>query len=478
MRPFLEFKNASVFRQGQIVLKNLNWTILEGESWVVLGNIASGKTTLLQAIAGLHHIKSGEVNYHFLDKSVSRWELRKHISIASFQNRIISGSDLYYQQRYNFSPEDKIPTVRQHLENEDFNTPHFQLLRIAELLDLELIKLSNGQTRRVILAKALSSRPALLLLDNPFAGLDEETRNNLRDFINNLVLHGEKIILSCMHPEDIPPAFSYVLHMQRMNFLYAGLRKDLPQSQRKEFRKKIEVDEKRHNPRFSVAVNLKDVSVGYGGKQILESINWTVLRNEKWALLGENGSGKSTLLSLLNADNPQVYANEITLFDEQRQTGQSIWRTKQRIGFFSPELHAYFNENLSVFDVIATGYTDKFIPRKIISEDEQRHIEDLLDFYSRLFLKERRYLQLSSGEQRLVLFIRSLVKKVDLLILDEPFQGFDNDLIEQSKELLDQYCEKTTLIFVSHYETEIPQCVDKFLRLKNGRIADLFFKKN
>jgi molybdate transport system ATP-binding protein len=225
MLPFLQFKSASVFRQGQTVMENLNWTIQEGESWVVVGDIASGKTTLLQAIAGMHHIKSGEVNYHFLDANVSRWELRKYISIASFQNRLISGSDLYYQQRYNFSPDYRIPTVRQHLGNQDFTAPYLQLLKIHELLDVELIKLSNGQTRRVLLAKALSASPALLLLDNPFAGLDAETRANLRDFINNLVLNGQKIILSCMHAEDIPPAFSHVLYLQHMHFFVCGIEK-------------------------------------------------------------------------------------------------------------------------------------------------------------------------------------------------------------------------------------------------------------
>lgn len=470
MPPFLEFKNASIFRQGQIVLDHVNWKIDEGENWVVLGNIASGKTTLLQAIGGMLHLKSGEISYSFLDEAVSRWELRKYISIVSFQNRLLGGKDLYYQQRYNFSPEDHIPTVRQHLGKRNFSAPHFKLLRIEELLDVELIKLSNGQTRRVILAKALSEHPKLLLLDNPFAGLDVDTRNDLRDFINELVKDGQKIILSCMHPEDIPSSFSHLLYMQDQRVVYQGLRRSfIPATHNTQevnasflFRKKIRD--------FAVAVELKDVSIRYGDKQVLNQINWMIFRNEKWALLGKNGSGKSTLLSLLNADNPQVYRNDIILFDEKRQTGQNIWKVKQRIGFFSPELHAYFNEDLSVFDVIATGYTDKFIPKNNITEAEQLRMESLLDFYSKSALRDMRYLQLSSGEQRLVLFLRSLVKEVDLLILDEPFQGFDNELIEKSKSLLDQYCKETTLIFVTHYKSEIPPSVSHFLILNEGGV--------
>ena len=440
----------------------------------MLGNIATGKTTLLQAIAGTLHLKSGEINYHFLPEKTSRWDLRKHITTLSFQNRLIDGNDLYYQQRYNYSPEDNIPTVRQHLGNYDFSVPHFQLLKISELLDVELIKLSNGQTRRVILAKTLSAHPKLLLLDNPFAGLDVETRDSLRDFIQTLVEHGQKIILSCMHPEDVPAAFTHVLQLEHMEINYRGLRADFKTESRVDLKNSFHLTSKQPTNPYETAIELKDVSVLYGNKKVLDKINWKVLKNEKWALLGKNGAGKSTLLSLLNADNPQRYRNEIILFDELRQIGQSIWKLKQRIGFFSPELHAYFNEDLNVFDVIATGYSDKFIPKNNISEAEQQHIEDLLDFYSVSMLQNRKYLQLSSGEQRLILFLRSLVKDVDLLILDEPFQAFDNELIERSKHLLDLYCKNTTLIFVTHYESEIPSCVNNFLILKAGRVDQCY----
>jgi molybdate transport system ATP-binding protein len=318
----------------------------------------------------------------------------------------------------------------------------------------------------------------LLLLDDPFAGLDIATRENLRGFINDLVMHGKKIILSCMHPEDIPSAFSHVLNLEKRHFVYQGLRKDFKRSTTKRGENILKLTEAKSQSRFDVAVELRNVSIRYGSKQVLEDVNWKVLCHEKWALLGENGAGKSSLLSLLNADNPQLYRNQIVLFDERRQIGQSIWKIKQRIGFFSPELHAYFNEDLNVFDVIATGFTDKFVPKNNLSEIELRRIEYLLDFYSSSSLQNRKYLQLSSGEQRLILFLRSLVKDVDLLILDEPFQGFDNGLIEQSKHLLDQYGKNTTLIFVTHYESEIPSSINNFLILKEGKVDQCYTDKH
>lgn len=81
---------------------------------------------------------------------------------------------------------------------------------------------------------------------------------------------------------------------------------------------------------------MKDVTVQYGDKIILDHINWEVKKGEQWALIGHNGAGKSTLLSLINGDNPQAYSNEIYLFDQRRGSGESIWDIKRKIGYISP----------------------------------------------------------------------------------------------------------------------------------------------
>jgi molybdate transport system ATP-binding protein len=328
----------------------------------------------------------------------------------------------------------------------------------------------------VILAKALLLRPALLLLDNPFAGLDSEARTDLRDLIEWLLRDGQKIMLTCTYPEDIPAGFTNVLYLQDGKIVFQGTLKNgiefamhaIPADHFKNSSISLRSRHETGNS-FQTALELKNVTIHYGNKLVLDRVYWTVRRNEKWALMGKNGSGKSSLLSLVNADNPQAYQNDILLFDEKRHYGRSIWHIKKRIGFFSPELHAYFNEDLSVSDTIATGYTDTFVPRKNLTEAEEKRILDLLGFYSMEHLLSRRYRHLSSGEQRLVLFIRSLVKDVDLLILDEPFQGFDHALVQRSRMLIDQYCEQTTLIFVTHYAEELPSCVTNVLTLHEGR---------
>jgi molybdate transport system ATP-binding protein len=221
---------------------------------------------------------------------------------------------------------------------------------------------------------------------------------------------------------------------------------------------------------FEFAVKMKNVNIQYDRK-ILHSITWEVRKSEKWSLSGANGSGKSTLLSLLNADNPQAYANEIYLFDIRRGTGGTIWDIKRKTGFVSPELHLYFEKGISCFDVVASGLFDTIGLFKQVNEQELLLVSKWMQLL-RIEKVQRKFLhQLSNSEQRLVLLARALVKNPPLLILDEPCQGLDEDQIMLFKEIIDQVriIGNKTLIYASHYTHEIPDCVTKFITLENGR---------
>ncbi|MBX2899730.1 MAG: ATP-binding cassette domain-containing protein [Cyclobacteriaceae bacterium] len=461
MKELLSLSNATYFRLGKQVFKNLNWQLYEGESWVLLGNTGSGKTSLMQALCGSLSLKAGTAAYHFLSPEVPRWQLPHHIHLVTFTNRLVDGPSHYYQQRFNISSkEDHTLTVRDYLQPADTESNYFRILKLAELLDKELIMLSNGQTRRVILAKALAATPALLLLDNPFAGLDLETRKALRSFIDALIHSGQRIILTCTHATDIPTAFTHALVLQDCEIIFSGKRTDIPGMNNASAPFIPDFEKPRAD--FTIAVELQNVTVAYSEKKILDKVSWTVRAGEKWALQGPNGSGKSTLLSLINADNPQAYANEIILFDQPKSSA-SIWQIKKRIGYYSPELQAYFTETLTVREVLLTGFTDTWLVPKTVSAEQRNRVHNLLTWFNKQDLLPRVYAHLSSGEQRLVLLLRALVKNAELLILDEPFQGLDAILIEQCKKLIDTL--SNTLIFVSHYADEIPECITQTFHL-------------
>jgi molybdate transport system ATP-binding protein len=223
----------------------------------------------------------------------------------------------------------------------------------------------------------------------------------------------------------------------------------------------------RYNTDYNVAIDFKDVSIRYGNRTILDKLNFTIKGGEKWALTGRNGSGKSTLLSIVCADNLQSYANQIVLFDKERGTGESIWEIKRNIGYVSPELHRSYYRDIPAIDIVASGLSDS-IGLYMRPKPEQREI---CLFWMNVFgikhLANTSFLQLSSGEQRLVLLSRAFVKDPSLLILDEPLHGLDSLNSRLVLDIVETFSKRKgkTLIVVSHYLEEIPECVDNVLTL-------------
>ena len=208
------------------------------------------------------------------------------------------------------------------------------------------------------------------------------------------------------------------------------------------------------NYRGSVVAKLNKVSIRYGTRTILKNLCLTVRNGDCWALGGENGAGKSTFLSLICADNPQSYACDIEL----RGSGESIWDIKKHIGYVSPEMHRACHRDMACLRIVASGIVDSvgFYVRPHDFDYE------MCRFSMRMLglehLAERSFLEVSSGEQRLVLLARAFVKDPDLLILDEPLHGFDNWNRRLVKDIIETYCRRRnkTLIMVSHYEDELP----------------------
>ncbi|NBO58028.1 MAG: ATP-binding cassette domain-containing protein [Chitinophagia bacterium] len=225
-------------------------------------------------------------------------------------------------------------------------------------------------------------------------------------------------------------------------------------------------------PDVEFAVRMNNVSISYNGKQILDKIDWKVRKGERWSISGHNGAGKSTLVSLITADNPQAFANEIFIFDKKKGSGESIWDIKRNIGFVSPEMHLYFDKSFTAFETIASGLFDTIgLFRKLNSEQV-----DLITTWMKGLdiehIKDRYLHQLSLGQQRIVMLARALVKCPPLLILDEPCQGLDNEQVNFFKQLIDVIADETdmTLIYISHFNEDIPSCVSKQLHLENGMI--------
>jgi molybdate transport system ATP-binding protein len=469
-----QLTDVSVTINNIDILKNIHLTIQPGEQWAIVGKSGSGKTTLAQALSG-RVFHSGTVVFHLPDHShanrILLIEQQHH-----FKNRS-NTSDFYYQQRYNASDSEDTITVQEVLQPLMEAAPGknwVDQLHLTHVLEEPLIQLSNGENKRLQLAKALFLDPAVLIMDNPFVGLDVEGRQTLHRLIDSIAASGIAIIL-ITPPQDLPKCITHVAVLENGRLVKAGKKQDAPvaitgsaPALPAEVIKKLQSSG--DNNHFSTAVKMVNVTIQYGEKLILNNINWEVKKGECWSISGPNGAGKSTLLSLVTADNPQAYANELYLFDKRRGSGESIWDIKRRIGFVSPELHLYFDRGTSCFDVIASGLFDTIGLFKILSTQQKEQVRSWIELLQLQAVQQRPLFQLSLGQQRMVLLARALVKNPPLLILDEPCQGLDEEQIGYFKQLIDQLCKtfNTTLLYVSHYSKDLPSCITHAGVLRNG----------
>ena len=339
----------------------------------------------------------------------------------------------------------------------------YQLFHMDEFLDKYIITLSSGELRKFQLTKTLFANPQLLIMDNPFIGLDAETRDQLRDLLKLLAEERDMEIMLVMSKTDDIPSF-----VDEVKWI--GTQETVPQhvlspSQQEAILSLPYTD---NDYDCQHVIDMKNVCIRYGERTILKDLNWTVCNGERWALSGQNGSGKSTLLSLVCADNPQSYACDITLFDRPRGSGESIWDIKKHIGYVSPEMHRSYKRNLPAIRIVASGLMDSIGLYAVPNEQDYDKCRWWLDVFGIGHLADKPFLQISSGEQRLVLLARAFVKDPQLLILDEPLHGLDLWNRRLAKDIIETFCQRRgkTLIMVTHYQEELPNIITNHLFLK------------
>ncbi len=477
----IRLDNVTVKIGGEVVLDNLSFSVNQGEYWAITGPSGSGKTIVAQALLQrIFHV--GSVTTFFTEncnQQIVLVEQQHHFKNLSNVN------DFYYQQRYNSMDADDalrvIDYLRLHSKENQENEVEaiIDQLYIPAILDKPLIQLSNGENKRLQLAIALLQKPALLILDNPFIGLDSNGRLLLAQILQQLCQDKQAFIL-ITQATAIPNCITHILALETGKTLFKGSFKDFQESKTSSATPVVKKIDKnllqqvlplRHYS-FESVIRMHNVSVQYGDRIILNGINWDVKKGERWSLSGSNGAGKSTLLSLLTGDNPQAYANEIYLFDRRRGSGESIWDIKRNIGFLSPELHLFFDRSSSCFDVVASGLFDTIGLFRQLQDEHVQQVNQLLQLFELQSIRNKLLFQVSLGQQRMILLARAIIKNPPLLILDEPCQGLDEEQTERIKWLLDSICSNTekTMLYVSHYTKDIPSCVQHYLKLENGKV--------
>ena len=492
--PLITIDGIAVRLRDRWLLNGSSWRINTGEQWSVIGPNGAGKTTLAKAIAGLLPVVQGKIHYHAFD-GISPIDAIAYV--ASDTRRDLWRRERNLDHGRSFAGRfNDTTTVRQLICRQfaDHLSPRDMDIRLAEvvgrfnletLLDKPAMAVSTGEMSRVLFARELIRRPKMLILDEPFEGLDGPGRQDLMDMLDGLAASGLPLLLITHRPEEILPATTHVLTIDKGRIVSAGAvdRPSYPMftaavvtSTERNLRHPKHPPAHRQTGRLVSSeqlIDMKAVTVRYGDTVVLDRFTWAVGEGEHWAVTGPNGAGKSTILKLITGECLQVYANRIRLFGKDRGAEQTLWEVREKLGVVSHDLAAEYQKQMSALDVVCSGFFDSVGLYRYCDAEQIKTAHRWLAQMGISALSRTPFNRLSQGQRQMILIARAMVKSPKLLILDEPCAGLDPENRRTVLSLVARIGRRGTtgLIFVSHHEKEIPACITHRLFLDHGIVV-------
>lgn len=470
-------------RHGPSLLLD-QWQLETNQSWVVLGSNGSGKSALARLLTDDLPLASGQlsarparVHWLSLESQQALYERELYRDDTDLSDQIDPGT----------SVRDLLAEIR------PWDQEHQQLaelLKLTPLLERGYRLLSSGEGRKVMLARAVLDQPDLLLLDEPFEGLDRQARRDLIEVLGELAAKGQWLMMLIGQRQDVPPWASHLALLDRGRLVLQGRadavlqHPDWNAALDLSARRTIELPERQSAfqlpdwPADKPLVELHNGRVEYATGVQFDGLNWQLRPGEHTQIHGPNGCGKSTLLSLVSGDHPQCYANDLSVFGYRRGQGESIWDIKKHLGLVSGHLHRDYRVAGNALTAVVSGLTDSIGVYRDTGAHEANLARQWLDLLGLADKAGEAFKRLSTGEQRLVLIARALIKQPPLLILDEPTQGLDDvnrfRVLAAVERILD--AGPTTLLFVSHRDDEQPALIQRHLRFSANTDGGVLFR--
>ncbi len=439
------------------------------QHYIVAGRNSSGKSVLLNAIAGNGTPLSGQRTCEAVIADVSISAQQALIE----EERKKDSADLLDVIATPTRVDELLANVNPNYATHPLFNDLATALRIEHLFDNTFLSLSTGETRKIIIMMAWLSNANLILLDEPFEGLDRRAIDTFRQFMVNQ--NQASLIITANKLADLPKGISAeLLVIENMTIAWRSERTlnyhdihselstwfalgeqdvTLPEMVTTNKSGSAEASVANSNDSLpDVLIALNHGEVKYDERIIFENLNFTLNKNEHWQITGPNGSGKTCLLQMFTGDNPHCYTNDLTMFGIKRGSGESIWDIKKHIGIMSNALHMQHKVNVSAEHVVISGFYDSIGLYARPSLEERQIAQQWL---ARLGLKRKKdtpFKSLSFGDQRLILIARSMVKHPAILVLDEPCNGLDDFNRQKTLKLIQLLANAgtTTLLYVTH----------------------------
>ena len=474
----VELNDVTVIHKFKYRFKNFNWLWKPKETWAVLGPNGSGKSLVANLIVSRILPTKGSVTYG------EGIDPKKDLAYVSFslQKDLIKFDEKNDQTDILDGKIDPGTLCRDIILGVEKPTAEFnklvKIFKCETILDRGLRFLSTGETRKTLIIRALLKKPKLLILDEPFEGLDRQSRESLHDILGQCIVNECSIMMILNRKEDILKEVSHVLLLKDCSVLLEGNKNEVLESKvfneiynpKIEQREKIQINEIKSKMNKNPLISMRNVDVIYGDTVVLKSLNWQVVSGEHWQVKGVNGSGKSTLLSLVSGDNPKAYGQSIELFGIKKGSGESVWDIKKKIGMISSSFQLAYRESITALKVVISGFYDSVGIYKHIGVIETEAAEKWMDNLQISHLAKKDFNDLSYGEQRMILIARTMIKEPPLLLLDEPCQGLDEVYVNEVLNTIDLIakCSNTTIVYISHLAEHKLMSVTRILELEPG----------
>ncbi|WP_027856842.1 molybdate ABC transporter ATP-binding protein ModF [Marinobacterium jannaschii] len=452
-------------------LNNINWQLEDDQHWVVTGANGSGKSALAAVLAGAGEIVSGNLQGVPPRVGLVSFEAQAELIAAELKKDDADIMDVIAEgtpvREILLQPGSDAALVDELVEK----------FGLSALMDRAFRKLSTGESRKMMLIRALASQPDLLVLDEPFDGLDAATLAMLQQYLASLV-ETIPMVLVLNRFDEFPDFISHIAYVDKGRLAHQVARNDetaYAELYKLLHLKTTELEVPAADPETAIPaldptqplVKLNGINIRYGDTTVIGDLDWTIEPGKHWQLSGPNGSGKTGLLSLITGDHPQCYVNDIFVFGFKRGSGESIWQIKQFIGYVSTSLQWEYSVGTGLRNVIISGFYDS-IGLYTKATERQKQIAD--QWLALLGMSERAdepFNKLSYGDQRLLLIARAMVKHPPLLILDEPCLGLDDMNRQLVLALIEKICadSETTVLYVNHHPEDQIKGIDNYLEL-------------
>ena len=474
----LDVEGVSKKFGGIRAVSNANLQVRAGEIHALIGPNGAGKTTLFNLVSGLYPADRGAISLNGREIQGVQSDLICHQGLArSFQiTNLFRGLSIYENLRLSLQAQS--PARFNIWRDIDHYTGiHAETAELIKFLGLEGIEsiqggeLSYGGQRLLDLGIALGSKPHVLLLDEPLAGLAATERERVSNLVRNVAANIPVLIVE--HDIDRVLGFSQIVTVMNQGEV---LMSDTPEAVRADRRvqeiytgKGIpEIEHRRCDESRREAAPLlrfERVNAFYGKSHILNDATFDVREGEIVALLGRNGAGKSTLLKTLAG---LVPAASGTIEFEGRDIAHLPAPDIARAGIgYVPQGRGLF-AGLTVRENLALG--------RLARKTDGSHglawsEEQILDYFPRL--KERMNVAadyLSGGEQQMVAVARAMSGNVKLLLLDEPFEGLAPAVTLELFKVFDLLRRHLSIVIVEHNLDLVLALADRVFALERGAV--------